>query len=87
MTAESFEALATLLRLKDGPQREGARRVLVDGQSPAEAARELGISQSALGNTLRACRGGMELARAACGLLIVTPGSTDPSVPGAPASP
>lgn len=68
MTAESFEALATLLRLKDGPQREGARRVLVDGQTPAEAARVLGISQSALGNTLRACRGGIVLARAACGV-------------------
>lgn len=68
MNDDQFLALATLLRLKDGPQREGARRVLVEGRAQAEVARELGISPSALGNTLRACRGGLALARGACGL-------------------
>ena len=68
MSDGQFLALATLLRLKDGSQREGARRVLVEGRAQADVARELGISPSALGNTLRACRGGLELARIACGL-------------------
>ena len=68
MTPESFEALATLIRLRPGPQREGARLVFVEGRPSAEVARELAISPSALGNTLRACRGGLVLARVVCGL-------------------
>ena len=66
MTNESFEALATLLRLKQGPQREAARLVLVDGQVQADAARTAGVSPSALGNTLRACRAGIERAKKVC---------------------
>lgn len=65
MTHESFAALAQLLRLRQGPQREAARLVLVDGMRQADAARAVGVSPSALGNTLRACRSGLELARSA----------------------
>ena len=44
-----------------------ARMVLVDGMRQADAARMAGCSASALGNTLRTCRAGLELARlAAC---------------------
>lgn len=66
MTKESFEALAALLRLKQGPQREAARMVLVDGQVQADAARATGVSPSALGNTIRACRSGIERAKKVC---------------------
>ena len=67
MTAQQFEALAKLLRLRAGPQRAGARLVLVDGMRQADAARMAGCSASALGNTLRTCRAGLALARLATG--------------------
>lgn len=67
MTNEAFVALAQLLRLRQGPQREAARLVLVDGVRQADAARLEGCSASALGNTLRTCRAGLELARLAIG--------------------
>ena len=44
-----------------------ARLVLVDGVRQADAARMAGCSASALGNTLRTCRAGLELARLAAG--------------------
>ena len=65
MTYDQFQALAQLLRLRQGPQREAARLVLVDGVRQADAARVTGCSASALGNTLRTCRSGLELARVA----------------------
>ena len=67
MTVDKFAALAQLLRLRQGPQREAARLVLVDGMRQADAARVTGCSASALGNTLRTCRAGLELARLAVG--------------------
>lgn len=72
MTAQQFEALAKLLRLRAGPQRAGARLVLVDGMRQADAARMAGCSASALGNTLRTCRAGLDLAREAVGPLVTT---------------
>lgn len=68
MTPESFAALAKLLRLRTGPQQDGARLVLVGGMCPADAAREVGVSAKALGNTLAACRNGLDLARVAVGV-------------------
>ena len=65
MTDAAFQALSQLLRLRQGPQREAARLVLVDGVRQADAARMAGCSASALGNTLRTCRAGLELARVA----------------------
>ena len=67
MTVQQFNALAQLLRLRQGPQREAARLVLVDGVRQADAARMAGCSASALSNTLRTCRAGLELARLATG--------------------
>ena len=68
MTSAQFDALARLLRLRAGPQQAAARLVLVDGLAPADAARQAGVSPSALGNTLRACSRGLKLARLACGI-------------------
>lgn len=67
MTAQQFEALSKLLKLRQGAQRDAARMVLVDCARQADAARAAGCSPSALGNTLRACRNGLELARAVVG--------------------
>jgi len=68
VTSAQFDALAQLLRLRAGPQQAAARLVLVDGLAPADAARQAGVSPSALGNTLRACSRGLKLARLACGI-------------------
>ena len=67
MTTDQFQALVQLLSLRDGPQREAARMVLVDGMRQVDAARQCGITPPALGNTLRACRRGVELARVIAG--------------------
>lgn len=72
MTYEQFQALAQLLRLRQGPQREAASLVLVDGLRQADAARAAGCSASALGNTLRTCRAGLDLAREATGPVVTT---------------
>jgi DNA-directed RNA polymerase specialized sigma24 family protein len=66
MTNPQFDALSKLLQLRQGAQREAARLVLVDGLRQADAARAAGCSPSALGNTLRVCRAGFELAKIVC---------------------
>lgn len=66
LTAEQFVALSTLLRLREGGQKEAARLVLVEGIAPTAAARMAGVTPSAVSNTLQSCRRGLELARAAC---------------------
>ena len=66
MTNDSFEALASLLRLRQGPQRDAAKLVLVQGKLQADAAREMGIERQALNNTLRACQVGIERAKIVC---------------------
>lgn len=67
MTPDAFAALAKLLRLRIGSQQDGARLVLVGGMRPVDAARAVGVSPKALGNTLSACRAGLELARLVVG--------------------
>lgn len=67
MSDDQFTALARLLRLKNGPAQEGARAVLTAGDTPAVAAKRLGISPNRIHNTLRACREGEKLARIVAG--------------------
>jgi DNA-directed RNA polymerase specialized sigma24 family protein len=55
MTGEQFDVLARLTRARE-PARSAARRVLVDGLSQADAAREFGMTPSALGNAVRRYR-------------------------------
>lgn len=55
MTGEQFDALARLTRARE-PAKTAARRVLVEGVSQADAAREQGMSASALGNSVRRYR-------------------------------
>lgn len=67
LTAEQFDALATLLRLRDGPVRAAARLVLVDGDRQAEAARRAGTLPQHVYRAVKACRRGLNLARVAAG--------------------
>ena len=67
MRPESFDALAQLLRLRQGPAKEAARLVLVDGYRPAAAARQTGCTPQSASNTLARCRKGLALARVAVG--------------------
>ncbi|MCY1359800.1 hypothetical protein D9M69_463950 [compost metagenome] len=65
MTAEQFQALADLLRMRDGASKTAAHLVLVNGLSPAEAARQAGTTPQAVNSALRSCERGLELARRA----------------------
>ena len=68
MNAAQFEALAELLRMREGASRSAARLVLVDGIAPAEAARQVGTTPQAVNSALRSCERGIALARIAAGL-------------------
>lgn len=60
-----FDALATLLQLKAGPARQGARLVLVDRLSGVAAAAQTGASPQSISNTITRFRAGLSLARQA----------------------
>jgi len=64
MTAEQFDALAALLRMRvRGDSAQAARLVLVDGLDKEAAARRCGITQNALRMCLVRCEQGRELAK------------------------
>ncbi|MDO9148336.1 MAG: hypothetical protein Q7U52_11860 [Hydrogenophaga sp.] len=65
MTPDQFAALAEMLRLRDGPARECARLVLVDGRSTIDAAASLGMQYRAAAAAVQRARQGFELARRA----------------------
>lgn len=56
MTENEFEALSGLLQGPPGAARAGARRVLVDGVSTVQAARELGIHRASVDRLLARLR-------------------------------
>ncbi|MGK8437259.1 hypothetical protein ACRS3X_07895 [Ectopseudomonas hydrolytica] len=68
MNAAQFEALAELLRMRDGASKSAARLVLVDGIPPSDAARQVGTTPQAVNSALRSCERGMSLVRTAAGL-------------------
>jgi DNA-directed RNA polymerase specialized sigma24 family protein len=65
LIAEQFDALAELLRLREGVSSQAARLVLVGGLSQAEAGRQTGLSTAGVGNAVRRVRRGLELAKLA----------------------
>lgn len=65
MTADQFDALAQLLRLRQGPAREACALVLVDGQSVPDAARSVGMTYQDAYAAVQRVRAGLELARKA----------------------
>ena len=67
MTPAQFDALATLIGLRQSTSREAARLVLVDGLSVIDAAARAGITQQGANQAVLRCRRSMELAKAACG--------------------
>ena len=62
MTNLQFDALADLLRLRNGAAREAARLILVDGMGVTEAGRKVGVSRQSAGNAAERCRKGLVLA-------------------------
>lgn len=62
MNDDQFSALADLLQLRDGPSKRAARQVLVEAMSPADAARQEGISPQSVSNAVTRCRRGLSLA-------------------------
>lgn len=67
MTNPQFEALAQLLRLRQGPARDVVRLVLVYAATVPEAAREVGMEYQAAYQAVRRAKTGLELARTALG--------------------
>lgn len=68
VTPEAFEALATLTRMRAGSvMREGARRVMVNGESAARVATELQTTGPALRNAVMHARAALRLAELAAG--------------------
>jgi hypothetical protein len=55
MTPEEFHVIATLISSRE-PAKSAARRVLVDGIAPADAAREVELVPQSVSNTLRRIR-------------------------------
>lgn len=51
ITVEQFEVLAQLTRARE-PAKTAARRVLLDGVAPADAAREMALSPQSVSNVV-----------------------------------
>ncbi len=67
MDLEQFNALAKLLRLRQGRAETAAKLVFVDGMRQADAAREVGLTTQSVGNVCARVRKGAELAKEAAG--------------------
>lgn len=65
MTAEQFDALAELLRLRAGPAQAAVRLVLVQGLRVPDAARSAGLEYTAAHKAVKRVQRGLELAKAA----------------------
>jgi len=55
MKGAEFDAIAVLISSRE-PTKSAARRVLVDGVTPADAAREFSLLPQSVSNTLRRFR-------------------------------
>lgn len=71
MTPDQFDALATLISLRQSDSRDAARLVLVDGLSVIEAAAHVGISQQGANQSVIRCRRALDLARVAVGAVVM----------------
>jgi predicted DNA-binding protein (UPF0251 family) len=68
MTTAQFAALATLMRLRDGPTTEAVRLVLVDGLKESAAAAQVGSDYKLTWAAVDRARKGLALARVAAGI-------------------
>lgn len=67
MTGAQFEAIAKLIRLRDGPAKSAARASLTLGISQVRAARAAGCSASSCNGTVQRIRRAMLLCEIAAG--------------------
>lgn len=65
MTPAQFNAIARLIRMRDGPAQAAARLVLVGGLRKADAARSVGIPPAQVNNAVTRMARGLDLARLA----------------------
>lgn len=65
MTAGQFDALARLLRLRQGKARQVAERVMVNGETTPAAARAEGLEYRAATYAVKRARAGLALAKLA----------------------
>lgn len=63
MTPKAFDALSSLLQVRQGLVRDAARLVLVGGVRPSEAALQTGLSRASVSNALTRYRKGLYLAQ------------------------
>ncbi len=68
LTDAAFEALCTLIRVREGKTKKAARLVLVDGLSGVAAASQTGLLPTSVNNTVVRIRGALWLAKIATGL-------------------
>lgn len=68
MTADQFDALAELLRLRPGTTHDAVRLHLVQGLSVPEAARSAGAEYRTTWQSVQRAQAGMELVRRAAGV-------------------
>lgn len=68
MTAAQFDALAQLLRLRQGPAQEAVRLHLVDGLSVPNAARQAGADYRGATYAVKRAKAGLALAQEAAGV-------------------
>lgn len=69
ITPDQFAALSELLRLRAGPAEQAAFFVLVEGRAVADAARDAGLEYRAAYQAVQRAVRGLELARAAAGVI------------------
>jgi hypothetical protein len=67
MTAAQFDALAELLRLRDGPAARAARLVMVEKKTTADAARDMAIDYRVAYESVQRVKAGLALAQKAVG--------------------
>lgn len=67
MTLDQFDALADLMRLRNGPAKGVARMVLVEGAAIADAARVQQLSYQAAHQAVKRAQRGIDLAKRIAG--------------------
>lgn len=79
MTNDEFMSLSRMLRGRPGAAREGARRVLVDGVPPADAARAAGVTRPAVERVLKRVRELQANGCPVCGRVTLSRCAADPA--------
>jgi DNA-directed RNA polymerase specialized sigma24 family protein len=72
LSPPQFTVLAALRGMRPGPSKECVRLVFVEGLSLADATHQTGLTRQAAGQALKRAKHTLQLARAVCGLSVIT---------------